>query len=78
MASLGGWVDSAALCAAFRIASAVAGPPTSADSTPRALIGVGPMLVSATFASAIVPFSARIVAATATIDHAWATRLNFS
>ena len=46
--------------------------------TPAARIGVAPMFVSATLASAIESPSTRTVAATATIDHAWATRLNFS
>ena len=71
-------MPSAACSAAARIASAVAGCPTSAVSTPVARIGVVPMLVSPTRASAIVPPSTRTAAATATIDQACATRLNFS
>ncbi len=44
----------------------------------EARIGVGPMLVSPIRASAMRPLSRRTAAATATIDHACATRLNFS
>ncbi len=56
----------------------MAGCPTSADSTPRARTGTDAMFVSATRASAIAPASVRTVAATPTMDHACATRLNFS
>ena len=64
--------------AAFRTASAVAGCPTRASSTPRARNGVVPMFASPTRASAIVPPSTRTAAAIATIDHDCAVRLNFS
>jgi hypothetical protein len=76
--SLLGLVPSAACSAAEAIASAVASTSTRAASTPLARSGVGPMLVSPTRASAIRPPSRRTIAATATIDHACATRLNFS
>jgi hypothetical protein len=76
--STGGFVPSAACEAAARIESADAWTPTSAASTPEARIGVEPMFVSATRASSMTPASVRTVTATATIDHAWATRLNFS
>ena len=76
--SLLGLVPSAARAAAEAIASWVASAPASAASTPRARSGVGPMLVSPIFASAMRPPSRRTAAATATIDQACATRLNFS
>ena len=71
-------MPSAACSAAARTPSSVAGCPASAASVARARSGVEPMLVSPTRASAIVPPSARTVAATATIGHWWATRTNFS
>jgi hypothetical protein len=61
-----------------RTASAVAGWPTSACSTPVARIGVVPMFVSPTRASEMVPPSTLMAAATAHMDHACAVRLNFS
>ena len=78
MRSLLGDVPSAADRAAAAIVSGLASAPASAASTAVARSGVLPMLVSPIRASAMCPFSRRTTAATATIDHACATRLNFS
>src|SRR5690606_37770178 len=70
--SLRGEVPSAA-CAAG--AATPSGPaPASACSTALARTGVGPMFVSATRASPMVPLARRTAAATATVAHAWAVR----
>ena len=71
-------MPSAAACAAARTVSSDIDCPTSAVSTPRARTGVPAMLVRPMRASVIVPPSTLTVAATATMDQACATRLNFS
>ena len=71
-------MPSAAEAAAARTASSVAGWPVRAASVALARNGVAPMLASAILASAMVPPSDWTVAATATIDHWWETRTNFS
>ena len=71
-------MPSAACSAAAPIASADASAPASAASAAVARSGVVPMLVSPIRASAIEPLERFTSAATATIDQACATRLNFS
>jgi len=63
-------LSASAEAAAAATVSAVAGAPLRADSVAAQRIGVAPMLVRATRASAMVPFSRRTAAATPTIAHA--------
>ena len=71
-------MPSAACAAAAPTASAEASAPASACSTADARSGVVPMFVSPIRACAIEPLDRFTSAATATIDQACATRLNFS